>query len=284
MATAADTVMEPNDWGTLVESVRSGECVVFLGAGASTVPDGVVGLPTGGKLAEQLAEICMYRGPDRRDFLRVCQYFELVRDGQQLRKAIAKRLSIPGLQPGKLHSLIASLPVKCVLTTNYDRLMETAFQIRGKRPRVAVYDIFGKKDDLGPISEEEPLVYKLHGSVDYLPSMLCTEDDIIEFLARVIAGDIGLPPTIKQMFSSTMLFIGYGLKDWNIRALMRAMRQRANREWVRSFALQFHTTASETEKADWEHTVMYWGRKENVRCVNTDAIEFVECLVKLCES
>jgi hypothetical protein len=45
--------------------------------------------------------------------------------------------------PGKLHTLIASLPIKCVITTNYDRLMELAFQIGGKQPQVATYDING---------------------------------------------------------------------------------------------------------------------------------------------
>src|ERR1700720_2272288 len=123
--------MTEQDWLTLAESVRDSDCLIFLGAGAST---GQVGLPTGSELSKRLAEQCEYPGLEKSDFLRVCQYFELVRDGHRLRKAIQRELNIPNLVPGELHDLIAKLPIKYVLTTNYDRLMETAFTNAGKPP------------------------------------------------------------------------------------------------------------------------------------------------------
>lgn len=270
--------MTPDDWAILTESIRARECLVFLGAGASTVPDGEVGLPTGGKLSELLANDCNYPGIDKSDFLRVCQYYELVRDGHSLRRAIRKQLSIPGLKPGKLHTLLASLPLKAVFTTNYDRLMEQAFQIGGKLPQVAVYNINGPPvPSIDNFSDNSPLVYKLHGTIDDLPSMLCTEDDIVQFLACIISDDPPLIKGIKVLFeNSTILFIGYGLKDWNIRAMVRAMRGIKRKDWVRSFALHRRYDMSAAATADWEQSVMYWTKKENVNVLDTDAIAFVE--------
>jgi hypothetical protein len=269
--------MDNNEWRTLTDSIRDRECLIFLGAGASTVPDGEVGLPTGGILSEFLALECEYPGADKTDFLRVCQYFELVQDGYRLRRAIIRKLSVPGLKPGKLHTLIASLPLKVVLTTNYDRLMETAFQIAGKSPVVAVYDIRNPStQSIDAASEEKPVVYKLHGTIDDHLSMLCTEDDVVQFLACVTQGDPPLLKSIKQLFENhTILFVGYGLKDWNIRAMIRAMRGSKRQGYVRSFALQRRST-----DADWQQSLLYWDKKENVRCLDVDAIEFFEELVR----
>lgn len=207
-----------------------------------------------------------------------------MQDGHSLRKAIRKELSIPNAEPGQLHNLLATLPIKYVLTTNYDRLMETAFSTAGKQVRVIVYDIHGT----GPQSIEgattgKPVVYKLHGTIDDLSTMLCTEDDIVQFLACIILGNPPLLQGIKQLFEDyTILFIGYGLRDWNIRTMIRAIRgiNRRDRDWVRSFALQRQRDLSETAVADWKQTVMYWDKKENVHCLDTDAIEFVRELAR----
>jgi hypothetical protein len=271
-----------NEWLMLVNGIRDEECLIFLGAGASTVPDGEVGLPTGGELSRQLATECGYPGADKSDFLRVCQYYELMQDGHRLRRSIIRKLSVPGLMPGKLHTLIASLPMKCVITTNYDRLMELAFQIRGKQPQVAIYDINGAPSNLSvSITETTPLVYKLHGSMDDPSTMLCTEDDIVQFLACIILGDPPLLPVVRQLFENhTILFIGYGLKDWNIRTMIRAMRGKKRAGWIKSFALQRQFDRSTVAAADWQQSVLYWDRKENVRCLDIDAIPFVEELVR----
>lgn len=270
------------DWSLLLTGVREQECLVFLGAGASTVPDGKVGLPTGGMLSEKLAIECEYPGADKRDFLRVCQYYELVQDGHRLRKSIVRHLSIPGVVPGKLHELIAGLPIKYVLTTNYDWLMERAFQTAGKQPQVVVYDINSRPAANNiDVSERRPLVYKLHGTMDDYASMLCTEDDIVQFLACVIQGEPPLLTGIKQLFEDhTILFVGYGLKDWNIRTIIRAMRGTQRKDFVRSFALNRAFDRTGPAAADWDQSVMYWNRKENVHLIDVDATDFFEDLAR----
>lgn len=273
--------MSRNSWRALVASVAEGECLVFLGAGASTAQPGQVGLPTGGTLSTILAKECDYPGADKYDFLRVCQYYELEQDSHALRRSIQKKLSVPGLMPGRLHTLLASLPIPVVFTTNYDRLMEQAFQFAGKSPQVAVHNLRNPAPQtIDSVSKERPLVYKLHGTIDDLESMLCTEDDIVDFLASIILGNPPLLPFIKPMFAKrTILFIGYGLKDWNIRAMIRSLRGK-KKEWTRSFALQPLFDKSEIAKAEWNQSVMYWERMENVQVLDMEGINFAEELAR----
>jgi hypothetical protein len=112
-------------------------------------------------------------------------------------------------------------------------------------------------------------------------SMLCTEDDIVQFLACIILGDPPLLTGIRQLFENhTILFVGYGLKDWNIRTMIRALRGRKRTGWIRSFALQRQFDTSEFAAADWQQSVLYWDKKENVRCMDIDAIPFLEELTR----
>jgi SIR2-like domain len=272
--------IQSNDWGIILESIRDQECVLFLGASAS-LGFGQIGLPSARGLAEEIAAEFGYPGNDKEDFLRVCQYVELVQDKRVLREWICKRLnSVNELQPSRLHRVLASLPLKYVLTTNYDNLMETAFIHAGKNPRVALYDMgAAKSEDIEAGTETSPVVYKLHGTLDKISSMICTEDDIIEFSARLLLGNPGLPLRIRNILQSySILFIGYGLRDWNVRIMLRALRAErfggAGVQWAKSFAIQRATDA------DWDSVVLYFSRMENIVCFDRDALEFVEGLAE----
>ena len=75
-----------------------------------------------------------------------------------------------------------------------------------------------------------PIVFHLHGHTDPA-SLVLTEDDYLEFLAGM--HDLGLlPGPIRSMLmqlSTSMLFIGYRLADWNIRVLLQSLRKQLNK-------------------------------------------------------
>jgi len=176
--------------------------------------------------------------------------------------------------PGKLHLLLAKFPIPYVLTTNFDDLMETAFQHEGKSATVSVFDIWSRSPAPVPTgSIDNPVVYKLHGTLADERTMICTEDDIIEFSARLLQSDPDLPPVIRKLFeTNSMLFIGYGLRDWNVRIMLRALRaRRGNRgvDWAESFAVQ-------KRSSDWDSVVLYFSQKENIKCFDEDALDFME--------
>jgi hypothetical protein len=111
-----------------------------------------------------------------------------------------------------------------------------------------------------------------------MKTMVCSEDDVVQFLAGLLTGQPSLPDTITKLFSEqSLLFIGYGLKDWNIRVMLRAMRGKG--EWAKSFAIQMRPIEPALA-SDWESSVIYWDKRENVTCFNIDALAFVEELAR----
>lgn len=262
------------DWESLLFNLDEQKLVPFLGAGASLGFDGTPGLPSGGRLSETLADECHYPGHDRWDLLRVAQYYALKLGEMRLRESLNKKLSLKDVKPGEVHNILAGWPLNVVLTTNFDNLMERAFSKQDKDPSKAVYDRFGdqKEIDLAP-QVETPLVYKLHGSLENLDSMIVTEDNYIDFLINLIEGNPKVPDIIKNVFRGcSILFIGYGLKDWNIRVLLRYFR----RTDIRSFAVQRNTKALSDAEAqrEWDSIVLYWEHKK-VSVYNCDALAFL---------
>jgi hypothetical protein len=275
----------PN-WGALIDKIHERDCVPFLGAGASLGFEGKPGLPTAGEIAVALVEdlgkdpATVYRGSDKQDFLRVCQYYELVtRDKRKLRKAIGKLLHVQDVEPGTVHRSIAALPFGYVLTTNYDSLMERAFGEVNRPATVEVYDVWGDARKVKEASEQMPMVYKLHGTLDRQSTMLCTEDDVVQFLACLLNGNPALPGPIKcVMQEKSFLFVGYGLRDWNVRAVLRALRHEkkdVGADWTRSFAVQRRPQDKPVLAADWDASVLYWDQRETVHCFDVDAAEFM---------
>jgi NAD-dependent SIR2 family protein deacetylase len=263
------------DWEPLLFNLKKQKLVPFLGAGASLGFEGAPGLPSGGKLAETLTHECGYPGSDAKDFLRVAQYYALKFGELRLRESVHELLSPAEVKPGEVHCILAGWPLKVVLTTNYDNLMERAFSKRDKDPAKAIYTRRGDQEQIkAPPSIDKPLVYKLHGSLDDVDSMVITEDNYIDFLISLIEGDPKLPDAISAIFrTDSILFIGYGLKDWNIRVLLRYFRKDDD---IRSFAVQrnVNVPANESASREWESMVLYWERK-NISVYNCDALAFL---------
>lgn len=277
------------DFHLIVEAIKEERCIPFLGAGAS-LSDGADGLPSGPELARKIAEEVKYPGEDKGDFLRVCQYYETVMDAYSLRRFIYKSLSVNDTAPGVVHRNLAQMPLTHILTTNFDNLMERAFRMADKEPIVGLYDWrYDKAQDLPKGTRKKPIVYKLHGTAeeDRLMSMLCTEDDVIEFIARLTRGEPVLAPVIQTLFTefNSFLFIGYGLRDWNIRSMMRSLRWNVPKTSTKSFAVQRKprapSTASGTKNDwewEWDSTSRYWDTKENLKIIDSTAVAFTSAL------
>lgn len=272
--------LDEHTWSLLLSRIHSEDCIPFLGAGSSLCFGDGRGLPTASELAKMVASECKYPGRDKIDLLRVSQYYAMVQDRYAIRQFIRKKLSMPDVKPSLVHNLIASMPFRIVLTTNFDNLMERAFMDQGKHPRVVNYVMRGEIQELKNPKKEEPLVYKLHGSLDNLDTMIVTEDDVVEFLACAMLEDPPLPDLIKGIFKNfSIIFIGYGLKDWNIRVMIRALRGKRRKSTEASdiacFAIQRRPKDPDLAK-EWETSVMYWYKQEDLRCFDVKAVDFVK--------
>src|SRR5439155_24944018 len=79
-----------------------------------------------------------------------------------------------------------------------------------------------KPDERG--NRLRPAILKMYGAVDRIErdrdSFVITEDDYIEYIARSdIRGNIPATLLAKLKYSN-FLFLGYSLRDWNVRAIL----------------------------------------------------------------
>ena len=73
-------------------------------------------------------------------------------------------------------------------------------------------------------SEERPLVYHLFGHNARPRSLVLTEDDYFDFLISVTEDPSLVPlPVRSALADSALLFLGFGLEDWDVRILLRSL-------------------------------------------------------------
>jgi len=127
--------------------------------------------------------------------------------------------------------MLADLPLPVYLTTNYDDFMTRALTERHRDPKreicrwnSLIRTAPSKFDGDFQPTVANPVVFHLHGHTGLPESIVLTEDDYFDFLVNVSADPMVVPPRIQQSLTETsVLFIGYGLADWNFRVLLRSV-------------------------------------------------------------
>ncbi len=153
--------------------------------------------------------------------------------------------------PNETHRVLARLGLPLYLTTNYDSFMVEALSAeKDIEPAREICRWNGQLDRLlpsrfEPVGEYEldpkaPMVYHLFGSDEEANSLVLTEDHYCSFLAQVPAQQ-RIPYTLRAALATrTLLFIGYGLYDWEFRVLMHALGIRLPKSFqIEHVAVQF---------------------------------------------
>jgi hypothetical protein len=241
----------------LIEQLKTGNVVLFCGAGISTSEGGI---PGARQLAQKLAQRAELRDVGGMSLPEVAQVYETKMGHQSLIAFIAEQIEGAGQSPLSTHRLIASLPFKIIITTNWDALLEEALRLAGKRIAKVVRD-----SDVAFFDESKVTVIKLHGSVDQKDTIVITGDDYYEVFAR-------LPETanlVRSYFATkTLLFLGYGLADEDFKRMFREVEQHLGRHMRRAYAVQLDPR---------QNSIDYW-RQKNVEVIAADATEFLEDL------
>src|SRR5262249_45940969 len=122
----------------LEEAILGGECVLFAGAGLSRG----AGLPDWGQLMDRLARELEIASRDGLDNLDLAQWFRQRFTPAGLEEIIRATFADPDAapRPTLAHYLLMSLPVRHVITTNYDDLLERALIALKRHPVKVVRD------------------------------------------------------------------------------------------------------------------------------------------------
>jgi NAD-dependent SIR2 family protein deacetylase len=238
---AGDIVPTPG----IFDAWKSGRVVPFLGAGASVAG----GMPTVSTVIDVLARKAQFplSGLWDLDLAKVSSFYEM-RVGRPALYDELRGMLAAGqrAEPGPLHRFIASATgraAKLIMTTNYDTLIEQALAAQGVPYDMLVYptDTTGENGNAAlwiphggvpeykaantlAISFENVVVYKMHGSLGTAAewdSFVITEDDYMEFLARMIARTAIPTAILDYLPKRQLLFLGYGLRDWNLRVVLQ---------------------------------------------------------------
>lgn len=117
------------------------------------------------------------------------------------------------------HHLIARLPIKTIWTTNYDKLVEEAFRVAGRR-----LDVKFTQESLARTRPgRDATYYKMHGDVDHADKAVITKDDYESYNDK---GHRQLFTTTLQgdLVDKTFLFIGFSFADPNISYILSRIR------------------------------------------------------------
>jgi hypothetical protein len=193
------------------EAITS-QLVLFLGAGVSAG----AGLPIWKSLLQEIAQVAGFEHLDRleevdeRDQATILQG-RLALQGKKIGDLVAARLNSHFYSLA--HGLLASLPSREAVTTNYDKLFEAAWESTG-RPISTLPEHAAQSN--------ERWLMKLHGCVTKSDGIVMTRSDYLD-MPMHHAALLGLVQGLLMM--RHMVFVGYGMKDEDFHELIHEVRR-----------------------------------------------------------
>jgi hypothetical protein len=202
----------------LIDDIRTGECLPVIGAGFSLnalLPLGCK-MPLWNDLGIEVAGR-MRRPYSGNALTTLTEYCCNPGKKHDLMKLLRKSLYIGIARPGEAHQEFAKLPFHQILTTNFDFLLERAYDSEGKS-YLPVVDgellPFGRPDG-------ETRIVKMHGDLHHPSVMVVTEEDYDGF--RDLRWDMFLEVT-SLLKSHSLLFVGYSIDDPDFRQIWNLVK------------------------------------------------------------
>jgi hypothetical protein len=278
-AEEGDAVGDPQEihYQMMIEALIKGELVPFLGPGANLCrPQGtdweeVPYAPSDGELANFLSKSLSRKNQalNRKELVQVSQSIELVSASylsQRLHDVLTRNF-----HPTRLHEFLATIPgtlertvetprYPLIVTSNYDDVLERAFDERKVEYDLISYIATGKHrgkfshkppgGEATPIKQpnqyhalslaERAVILKIHGAVDRVDaqrdSYVITEDHYIDYLTRKNFFDLVPANLGAKLLDGKLLFLGYKLHGWNLRIILRRIwgeeRLRSDSNWA----------------------------------------------------
>ena len=234
-------------------------------------------LPSGSELAAHLALTSGLASSDA-ELARVSQYVAVMSGSGPLYDKLHEVFD-SDYPPTELHTFLAMLPgvlrekgylpreeqarFPLFVTTNYDDVLERAFEAAGEEFDLVWYVALGSRrgqfmhrspdGQVRPVERpneyrdikliERAAILKIHGAVNRLvpddDSYVITEDDYISYLTQTDISEM-VPVTLAaKLKRSNFLFLGYSLRDWNLRVILhRIWVEQQQRQTYTSWAIQ----------------------------------------------
>ncbi len=200
------------------QALRDDAAALFVGAGVSRAS----GYVDWKQLLRDIAEDLGLDVDKETDLVAVAQYHVNKRQGRDRLNQLLVNEFLEQATLTPVHEQIAALPVRSVWTTNYDDLLERAFEAAEKR-----CDVKRRATDFATTRRRSDVtVYKMHGDkTEPSDAVLCKEDYETYNHRREIFS-IALKGDLSQ---KTFLFIGFSFSDPNVAHVLSRVRQLLDR-------------------------------------------------------
>ncbi|MEK6289527.1 MAG: SIR2 family protein [Acidobacteriota bacterium] len=239
----------------IIKKIETGECTLFLGAGASVS----AGAPTGDALSALIIKKLRHRGDWAMSVDQAFSFFLAHHNLLTVEKFIQEKLT--DLSPSKVHEMIPWFKWRALVTTNYDQLLEKAFANElGAAQRLIPIVNENDLPKVGyPLEECVPLL-KPHGCISDFPRMSLGIEGIHEAKKRR-----------RLMFSyiemlhlaGPVIYIGYSLRDSHILDMICELKDRLGNRTDMLFVTKQDTSRKAIERQWFERTLrveyLDWG-------------------------
>jgi hypothetical protein len=263
-----------NEYGKCLEQ---GTGALFIGAGLSKQ----AGYPDWRTLLKDIATELQINLDQEHDLAGVAQWFinksgkTRTRIGQLIKESFPDKPDPPAS-----HRILARLPVRHVWTTNYDRLVERAWELQRRQLEVKAI-----RADLN-ISDSwaDTTLYKMHGTVAHPTEIVIATDDY-ELYRRKRGGFLQV--LNGHLIGLHFLFLGFSFTDPNIGHLLGLIRETMEDTPTQHYAIVRKPkkgTSADAERlfeydksrhAHWIHDLQRYG----INCIEVNEYEDVTSML-----
>lgn len=162
------------------------DTVLFVGSGLSTWS----GLPNWSRLIGSLitfvenktgtTQTAARRSSSQGDLLAAADYLVSRLKAVELAEFFNTDLRFPLARPSQVHELLSRLGPTCLLTTNYDRLIETQFEKSNPLRVITNRQVADFADIVR--SDAKNFLFKLHGTIDDSASIVLSESNYYDII------------------------------------------------------------------------------------------------------
>jgi hypothetical protein len=208
----------------LRQAVRARKCIIFVGSGLSSA----AGYPSWSQLLDTLVDeakkvpnapiVGLDKYVAAGDYLTLAE-FARHQLGRNQYANILKRLLNKPAKPSPAHLSIAQTDYRGLITTNYDRIIETAITLsRHWAPNSFTPEAVSAL--AVALYNPEFFIFKVHGDIGSAESIVLTSQDYDRLILR--------SPHVRSFLQAvflnyTVLFVGYSLRDQDFQLVLREL-------------------------------------------------------------
>lgn len=224
--------------------------VFFIGSGISAPS----GFPTWKSLLEPMVKDLDFEISDNEDLTEIAQYIVNGYSGNK-GPLLSDLLSVFKTQknPNYYHDILVRTNIKKIWTTNFDLLLEKAFQSFNIETEIITND----NDFLKGSTDKQVQIVKMHGCVDRNPEdIVFVQEDYEDFFINkpAIAGQLQ-----TDLLNNSFLFIGYNFGDTNLKNILIATRRLSKKKTRPHYLIQIRDLKNSLKQLLWCNNLKRFG-------------------------